>query len=115
MRNRISPAQAEGGRLWASDWAIAERQLQHRRAQHPGGRGQLDPYERDLIAIATSRYRRAGEALGGLKMLAYQVCIEEKPARVFTDARQERHEAAMPLLRVALDTLVRFYQVHDVA
>lgn len=68
----------------------------------------------DMGGIAAIRYQRAARFLGpGLYPIAKGVCIDDRPAREFTQSRDERDDAAMPILRLALDMLARFYRVDE--
>lgn len=106
----ISWLQLRAGEMWAGDWAACQPCTRHRSMTREPGR-KRDDGGFDMGGIAAIRYQRAARFLGpGLFAIAKGVCIDDRPARDFTRERDETDDAAMPILRLALDQLVVFYR-----
>lgn len=114
-RSLISLTQAKAGRAFAHDASQVGRGTSHAdMSRLPRGLIMAGGYAM-TAGDAARRYHEACRYLGGLKDIAVLVCVDDKPARGWTDARGENAHAAMPMLKLALDQLVGFYQLSEAA
>lgn len=110
IRGQITAVQAQAGRLFAHD-AEADGPLRHADME----RTRVQAAGFSMVGIGARRYRQAIDHLGPLADIAVLVCVEDRPAREWTDARGENAHAALPMLRLALDQLASFYQLRVAA
>lgn len=109
---RITRRQCSAGILWAEDWLAGCTSLRHRGTTRTPRGGPGEP-SLDYRAVARERFRKGRVALGPLYDITFRVCCEDMPARDYTDQRGETHQSAMPILRMALDVLVKFYDLAE--
>jgi hypothetical protein len=113
-RKLITSAQARAGDAFSHDAELGSVSVRHadmeRLPSHRSAAGyHVTPGD------AARRYRKACEALGGLRGIVELVCVQDRPARDWTDGRSERADAALPVLRLGLDVLAAFYQLTEAA
>lgn len=113
-RGRLTAVQVQAGVAFEADYRAAVVLLSHR-SMKAERRGRADAITCDQLAVQRARYHNACKALGPLKEIVIAVAVEGRSAREWTDDAGEPADAAMPMLRLGLATLVRFYDLRAVA
>lgn len=114
-RRSISLVQASAGRMWRGDYLAQATMLKGRTYDDRGPKVRHND-GLDMGAFARRRYRQACDKMGeGLAKVAYRIVVQEMDASDVAEQLGERADAVMPMLRLALDTLARYYEVKEVA
>lgn len=110
-RGSITAKQARAGRMWKGDFD-EQASLRHRGFERrPAASSRHDGLH--MPTFSRMRYRQAGDALGPLRHLAFAIIIEERDAVELAEEMSEPIGAIVPMLRMALNRLVDFYEVKE--
>lgn len=112
-RGLVNALQVRAGVAFEADYRAALTDVSHRSMMRERNRGPADAC--DHRAVQRARYHKACLHLGELRWIVIAVVCEGRAAREWTDEAGEKPDAAMPLLRLGLSALARFYSLAEAA